>query len=303
MKKYYGIVFILLTFILTYIFWTFETPARTVSVYRGYSQLIASIALVAFTWINYISTRHRFIDKIFYGLDKSYMYHKYLSILAIIFIWIHNFTLKMGKIPGGEELRKQKLSGTGGPPQGFQHAEGFGEGGGGLFGINIPGKLFASWSLYIFTGLVIIFLIAYKLNYERWKLIHKLIAIPYVFGLIHYYSNSDYKVFSSSAFSLWMNLFNVIGILSILYSIFIYEITAFRYRYKVTSIKEIARNTLEITGTTSGKALQYKPGQFTFIKILGRNKWFPSHPFTMSQANKPGEIQFAIKALGDQIWP
>lgn len=127
MKKYYGII-IVLTFLLIWIFWCFEALSKPVYGYRGYSQLIASTALITFTWIFYISTRHRLIDKIFYGLHKSYIYHKYLSIMAIVLIWVH-----------------------------------------------------------IFTGLVIFFLITYKLNYERWKLIHKLILVPYVFGLIHYY--------------------------------------------------------------------------------------------------------------------
>lgn len=300
MKKYFGIILIVLTFLLTWIFWCFEALSKPVFGYRGYSQLIASIGLITFTWIFYISTRHRLMDKIFYGLDKSYVYHKYLSIMAIVLIWVHNFTVKMGRSSVGEGISKQKFTGTGNPPQGFKRPEGLGEGGGaGFFGIHISGREFASPSLYIFTGLVILFLITYKLNYERWKLIHKLILVPYVFGLIHYYSSSEYGPLTLSAFSIWMSLFNIIGILAALYSIFLYEITAFKYQYKVSSLKEVAKETLEITGITSGKSMQFKPGQFAFIKVLGRNKDFPSHPFTINQAYKPGEIQFAIKALGD----
>jgi predicted ferric reductase len=290
MKKYKGIISILITFLLTYIFWSFEQPLKQVSVYREYSQLIASIALIALAWINYISSRHVFINKIFYGLDKSYVYHKYLSIVAILFIWVHNFTLKMGGFSGG------KPSGMKGRPEGFKPPQGAESG---VFGIHIQGKELGSLSMYIFTAFIIFFLIAYKLEYQRWKLLHKLMLVPYAFGVIHYYLDADYTVFSYSAYSLWMNLINAIGILSALYVIFLYEGMAFKYRYKVSSIKEVAKGTIEITGTSSDKEMDYRPGQFAFMKVQGKKKGFPSHPFTMCQAHKAGEIKFAIKDLGD----
>lgn len=295
MKKFYGIILILLTFLLTYIFWIYEHSAKEVSVYRGYSQLIASFALVSLAWINYISSRHRYLDKVFYGLDKSYIYHKYLSILAIIFIWVHDFTLRIGKSSEKRSFEGNPI-GTKFPPEGFKRPEG---GATNILGMHISGRTFASWSMLIFTILVIFFIIAYKLEYERWKILHKLLLVPYVFGLIHYYLDSDYPVFSLTAYSIWMNLINAIGVLSALYSIFIYERTAFKYRYKVSNIREVAKGTLEITGTSTNNGMKYKPGQFAFIKVFDRKKGFPSHPFTICETYKPGVIQFAIKALGD----
>lgn len=294
MKKYKGLIGIILSFILTYIFWSFVQSGTTASNFRQYSQLIASLALITFAWVFYISTRHRYVDTIFNGLDNSYIYHKYLSILAIIFIWVHNFTLKMGSFSGG------RPSGIKAPGEGFKPSSKLAEGASsGLFNIPIPGKLLASWSLYIFTALVIIFIISYKLEYERWKLVHKLIIIPYIFGVVHYYLNAEYDVFALSAYSIWMSLMNLIGIISAIYSIFLYERFAFKYHYKVSNIKEVAKNMLEITGISSTNGMKYKPGQFAFMKILGKNKNFPSHPFTISQAPKSCEIQLTIKALGD----
>ncbi|QAA31981.1 FAD-binding oxidoreductase [Clostridium manihotivorum] len=289
MKKRLGLILILLSFIITWLCWIPERLASSMYANRQYSQLIASIALVVFTWINYISSRHRLIDKIFHGLDKSYAYHKYLSILAIILIWGHDLTLKTGRSSGG------KPSGFK-PPAGFERG---GEGGGNILSMFTNGKQLGTLSLYIFTGLTIFFLIAYKLEYEKWKLLHKLMIVPYVFGVVHYYLDSDYPVFALSAYSIWMNIMNAIGVLSAVYSICIYEYTAFRYKYEVTSVKEIAKDTYEITGTTNGKSLLYKAGQFAFMKVIGRKKGFPSHPFTMSQSEKIGQIQFAIKVLGD----
>lgn len=292
MKKYLGLLWILLSFILTYIFWIIESSSSSMSIYRQYSQFISSTALVSFAWINYISSRHRFVDDFFNGLDKSYIYHKYLSILAVILIWIHNFTLKMGRFRGGSESTKiTRLSGEFKPSENYD--------GSGVLGIHISGRQLGTWSLYAFTALTIFFLITYMIEYEKWKFLHKVMIIPYAFGVIHYYLDSDYSVFSLTAYSIWMNIINAIGILSAIYSVFFYEITAFKYKYKVSSIREAAKNTFEITGTSTGRELKYALGQFAFLKVIGRKKGFTSHPFTMCQCYKPGEIQFAIKVLGD----
>ncbi|MDP4094918.1 MAG: FAD-binding oxidoreductase [Bacillota bacterium] len=282
MKKYAGIVLIILSSLLTIAFWSFEQPVKTISVYRQVSQLIASIALLNLMWINYISTRHSLIDRIFNGLDKSYIYHKYLSILVIALIWFHNLTVGMGGHPGGFKQ-----------PGGFRHTQA----GGGLLGIS--GREFGSLSLAAFTGFVLIFLITNRLEYQKWKLSHKLMLIPYAFGIFHYYTTADYAVFSLSAYTLWMNFINAVGILSAFYSIFLYEKTAFKYHYRVSEVREIAKGTIEITGMAEGAEMKYKSGQFAFIKILGKKKGFPSHPFSISQAHKTGQIQFSIKSLGD----
>ena len=39
-----------------------------------------------------------------------------------------------------------------------------------------------------------------------------------------------------------------------------------------------------------GKDLEFKPGQFVFFKVLDKNNKFVSHPFTISEAPKKGEL-------------
>lgn len=81
--------------------------------------------------------------------------------------------------------------------------------------------------------------------------------IAYAMGIYHYYGSSDYAALSFSAFSIWMN---------------------------------VANGTLEITGSSLGKSMSFKPGQFAFLKIKGGKNNFTSHPFTISEAPKEGEI-------------
>lgn len=272
MKKKSGILLILFSMIITWVLWIFINPTREISTLSEYSQLLASFALVAFALINFISTRHKILDVLFDGLDKSYIYHKYLSISALTLVIIHNVTIEMGK-----KLERSQ-------------------------GIPIPRDpyaMYGAFSMYLFIILVFIALVAKKLNYERWKAIHKFMVIPYAMGIYHYYGSATYDVFSFKPFNIWLNIVNLIGILSVIYSIFLYEKISFKYKYKVSSLNIVADGTLEITGSALKKDIDYKPGQFAFIKTLQNDNKFVSHPFTISEAPKKGELQFTIKGLGD----
>ncbi|MBL4931662.1 ferric reductase-like transmembrane domain-containing protein [Clostridium paridis] len=272
MKKQKGLIIIMISIIITYISWAFIRPTRDIPAITQYSQLIAAIVMVFFCLVNFISTRHKFAEYMFNGLDKSYLYHKYLSIFSLILILIHNETIDIGK-------KLQRTSGIRMPKD--------------------PYAMYGSFSLYLFVALILIALLAKRLNYERWKVIHKFMIIPYSLGIYHYYGSSNYPTFSLDFFSIWMNLLNFIGIISAVYSIFIYEKKSFKYKYKVKSLRTVAIGTLEITGSALGKDLEYKPGQFAFLKVLNGESNFTSHPFTLSEAHKKGELQFTIKALGD----
>jgi predicted ferric reductase len=272
MRKRLGIILITLSMLITLVFWLMIKPTREISAMSGYSQLIASFALVAFAFINFISTRHKILDDLFDGLDKSYIYHKFLSILALVLVVIHDITIGVGR-----RIERSQ-------------------------GIRIPRDPYAaygSFSLYLFVILIIIAITAKRLNYERWKVIHKFMIIAYGFGIYHYYGSATYAVFSMEPFSIWLNIINFIGVVSIIYSVIFYEKTSFKYKYKIKNLEVVANGTLEITGGAIGKNLEFKPGQFAFLKILDSDNKFVSHPFTISEAPKKGELQFTIKALGD----
>ncbi|PJI08642.1 MULTISPECIES: ferredoxin reductase family protein [Clostridium] len=273
MRKKYGNLIIIFSILVTLALWLFVKPTRNISLLSQYSELLASIALVGFALINFISTRSKILDKIFHGIDKSYIYHRYLSISVLVILLIHDLTISIGKRigkMGGIKVHYDKV-----------------------------GALMGSLSLYLFVILIITAIVAKKLNYERWKNIHKLMIVAYAFGIYHYYFTSDYAVFSFTGFAAWMNIINLIGIMSAFYSIFLYEKVAFKYDFTVKNLNFVADGTLEITGATVGRSMDFKPGQFAFIKTKDNKNKFPSHPFTISEAPKDGEIQFTIKGLGD----
>lgn len=259
-------------FLLTIVFWLLLEPLEPITATAHVSQLIGSLALVGFAYVSFITTRHPWVDRLFDGLDKAYVAHKWVSIVSIALVILH-----IGILAGNDGLII--TSGVVNPEDG-------------------PGMLgWPSTILFLVLGLIAV--LAVKMNYETWKSIHKVMFLPYLVGLVHYYQCSDYMVLGLAPFNTWMNVINWVGVISVFYSVFIYERTAFRYRYHVSGVKTVARDTIEITGNTTGKYLEFNPGQFTFLKSPDRSIGFPSHPFTISQAPRKGEIQFTIKNLGD----
>lgn len=281
MRNRIGLFFIVLSCLFTGIVWSFSEPINTVSIYRQYSQLLASVSLVILAWVFFISTRSKAVDSLFHGLDKAYAYHRYLSMLTIALLWIHKVTIELGKIRVAKSVKPAAAGWL--ASLDWAHV----------------GKGAASLSLALFTGFVIFAIVASKLEYQKWKLLHKLMLIPFLLGVVHYYANSDYPPVTTAPYAVWMNIIILIGVLSAVYSIFLYEKTAFSYKYRVDQIKKVATDTLEISASALGAELQYKPGQYAFIKIAGKEDVFPSHPFSISQAPTPGRIQFTIKASGD----
>lgn len=259
-------------FLVTVVFWLLLEPVEPITATMHFSQLVGALSLVGLAYVSFITTRHPWVDRLFGGLDKAYVSHKWVSLLSIMLIIAH-----IGILAGGDGLIITR--GVVNPEDG-------------------PGML--GWpSTILFVVLALVAVLAVRMNYETWKSIHKIMFLPYLIGLAHYYQCSDYMVLGLVPFNTWLNVINWIGVISVFYSVFIYERTAFRYRYNVSGVETVAKDTVEITGSATGKHLEFNPGQFTFLKFPDRSINFPSHPFTMSQAPQKGEIQFTIKNLGD----
>ena len=268
MKK--GLLVLGTAAIITGITWVLTPPIyEFIPFVALFSQFIGALSLLGFAFTFFISTRHPFVDEMFNGLDKAYIAHKWIGIGSIALAIAHVVILVFGQ--------SMELIGSGFTPFGL---------------IGRPSML-----LFVILALAAIF--AKKMNYENWKSIHKFMILPYIIGLVHYYGASTYIPFGFNLFSIFMNIVNIIGIISAFYAIFVYERTAFRFKYKVSSVQTVAHKTLEITGKAIGEHISHQPGQFTFFKIQNESIKFPSHPFTISTASKADIIQFTIKNLGD----
>ncbi|MCL2850024.1 MAG: ferric reductase-like transmembrane domain-containing protein [Micrococcales bacterium] len=283
-----GLAAIAGVFGLTCLFWALSSPAETVATSGEVSQLLGGLALTAFAMLFTIATRAGVLDGLFGGLDKAYVVHKWLGVVAIGLVLVHFVTHGgAGHDATGPGSRRQRGDGPLGG-DGAQLADGqLGDG---------PDRWGVA-AMVAFVVLVAVALFAKKLSHETWKVVHKLMAVAYGVGLVHYYGASQYRPWGTSPYSLWLNLVNLLGVAAALYAVLVYEHVAFRHEYQVTGLRQVGMNNLEVTASPTGRALVWRPGQFTFVKFprLG----FGSHPFTIATAPDATTIQLAIRALGD----
>ena len=251
---------------ITIAMWVVSPTIETITTAQSLAELVGGLALVGFAWVFLISTRWSAIDRLFHGQDKAYVAHKWFAVISVVLAFTHMVVIHRATSARFAEVTI--LNHLGRP------------------------------SLILFVFLTTVALIGKKLKYEPWKMIHKLMVIPYVIGLAHYYGSTSFGIGFQTGLSAWMNLVNLVGVGSIIYTILLYLHLGFRYRYAVSEVKLLTPSTIEITGVAIGKPLSYRPGQFAFVRFPCHH--FNSHPFTISGANsKVDEIQFTIKALGD----
>lgn len=188
-------IFLGATCLITVMCWLFTEQITQISLMMQVSQLLAALSLVGFAYVNFISTRHSSVEHLFDGVDKAYAPHKWVSIGSLVLALLHIVLYVVDNALSTAETAVE---------------------------VNVWGVLGIP-SFLLFLALVLIALLAKKMNYEIWKVIHKFMCIPYFIGLAHYYGASDYAVGSVTPFSIWLNLINTIGIISVIYSIFLYE--------------------------------------------------------------------------------
>ncbi|MFY0595540.1 MAG: ferric reductase-like transmembrane domain-containing protein [Cognatishimia sp.] len=227
-----------------------------------FSQYMGIASLIAMAIVQFISTRWRPVEWLFGGLDQGYVFHKWLGILSMLFILIHDTVDAEMNHLGGQNLLEE-------------FAETLGE-----------------LSLYGLLILVVI-TIATFIPYHLWRWTHRLMGLFFLAGAAHYlfilkpFQNGD-------PIGLYTSAFCVLGIMC-----FSYRLLPARMRparaYVVDST-EVTGNVLAVTLKPEGRPLRYRAGQFAFASFVGSEP----HPFTISKApTEDGSIRMSIARLGD----
>lgn len=236
------------------------------------AQCLGGLALAGFAAMMVITTRLGLVDRWFCGLDKAYTVHKWLAVTSMTLALAHILLISLAQGGAHRGAPRQDMATM------LTHAGG-------------PAIAF-------FILLAVVAVAGRKLRYERWQNIHKLMGLPYLMGLAHYYGSSTFGAFGASWFSIWMDVVNVIGVAAWVYTVFFYQRAGFPYRYRVEAVRQVGTDTVEISCQPKGKALVSRAGQFAFIKADLPGGFGP-HPFTISSGAEEQTLQFSVKALGD----
>lgn len=230
-----------------------------------FSQYLGSAALILMGINQFLATRTPGLETLFGPLDRIYVLHKWLGVIAMVMLGLHDIIdAEMDGLAAGA------LSDA---------AEEFGE-----------------VSLYGLLILVIASIITF-IPYHLWKWTHRFIGVFFALGAFHYFFIE--KPFQNAdPLGLYITAFCLLGLASYLYMLVIRPWLPTGHRYTVSSVRKFSGVT-EVSLAPKGRGLKHKAGQFAFLAVKSSGLR-EEHPFTLSAAPETDRsLRFSIKELGD----
>ncbi len=239
----------------------FTTAAISLSAGVAALSLMAVAALLGARW--------GFIETCFGGLDRVYQAHKWLGIWALVFASLH-FLFKAG-------IKEWEVAAI----------------------ITLAPDLTRLVRQLSYVALVFIIMLALNRNipYNVWRWWHKLSGPLFLIAIVHWLSFKSPIALSSPA-GLWLAFVSMLGVSAAVYKLLLYRFVSNHAEYEVDGISPGA-GAVHMQLTPVGKAIDFEPGQFGFLRMKEEGLREP-HPFTIASAkSEDGRVDFLIRSLGD----
>lgn len=256
--------------LLNIILWTIFPPINDgrPNFLRAYiGEVIGSTMIILMASGFFLTTRARWAEPFFGGLDKMYLSHKRANTAAFLLIFVHILV-----VPIAAEFRLGNYM-----------------------------------AIVAFLGILTIVLLTLSpripllnkltnASYEQWKKLHRFIGIFYTIGFFHSFFVDGLSALV--AFS-YVQVIFILGLLCYLYTEIFSRFTKKFLPYSVSAARRLNGSTTEVTLTPKKERLTHQPGQFLFVRFPGAGGLDESHPFTISSAPAESAIRLTIKASGD----
>ena len=272
MKQSTGNLFIIGLVILNIVVWLVFPPVNDgrPNFLRQYAgEIIGSNNIILMACSLFLSTRPKWAEKYFGGLDKMYMTHRHTGTAAFLLIFVHVLTVP--------------ISTTG-------------------------WRLGNYLAVVAFTGIVTIVLVTLApripfLNrltgsdYDDWKKLKRWIG---VFFIIAFFHSLTVNALDAKTAITWVMLFFIIGTVSYLYTEIFGGIFKKFVPYNVEAVKHPNNSSTEVTlRPKKGPIRAHRAGQFLFVRFPRDKDLNESHPFTISSAPAEDVLRLTIKASGN----
>jgi predicted ferric reductase len=232
-------------------------------------EIIGSNNIILMACSLFLSTRPKWAEKYFGGLDKMYMTHRHTGTAAFLLIFAHVLTVP----------------------------------------ITTTGWRLGNYLAVIaFTGIVTIVLITLapripylnKLtggDYEDWKKLKRYIGIFFILGFIH---SLTVDALDAKIAITWVMIFFIIGTVSYLYTEIFGGLFKQFLPYHVEAVKHPNNSSTEVTMRAKKQPIKkHRAGQFLFVRFPRDKILNESHPFTISSAPSEDVLRLTIKASGN----
>jgi len=220
-----------------------------------------------------LGSRLKLLDRAF-GLDKVVIFHRKMGVVGAVLLLSHPLLMALAK-------------------KSFK-----------LF------SLHTSWQVNLGKGallllvagvLLALYYSKFRLDYNAWRLIHKLMIAAVVLAFAHSIIIGD--AFQIRWVKVWWWVLLVLACAAFFWQNFI-VIPFGRKKYIVKAVTKETHDTFTLrfapAGDPGAAVLDYKPGQFMFLELKHRGRMSEEHPFTISSSpTSKGHITATIKKSGN----
>jgi predicted ferric reductase len=275
MKRNFGNIAIVILVILNIVVWLVFPPVNDgrenfIRQYAG--EIIGANNIILMACSLFLSTRPKWAEKYFGGLDKMYLTHRHTGTAAFLLIFVHVLTVP----------------------------------------ITTTGWALGNYLAVIaFTGIVFIVLITLApripfLNwliggdYNDWKKLKRYIGIFFMLAFIH--SLTVPHPLNALIAITWVQIFFIIGTVSYFYTELFGGFFKKFLPYTVEAVSHPNTSTTEVVLRAKKDPIQkHRAGQFLFVRFPSDKTLNESHPFTISSAPALREnvLRVTIKSSGD----
>lgn len=260
--------------------WMISFPESTIRnnlkpflVYGSQAAALTGFALFALTFV--LSTRMKWLEDYFGGLDKIYHVHHTMGKAALLLLLVHPVMLSFRFIPEDPGRLLWYLLPV--------HRQ---------FEVNI-----GSWALWGLILLMILTLLI-RMPYDKWKISHKFMGIFFILGVAHIYF-LDLSRSANPALAAYLVVLSAAGIAAWVYKSVIYDFVIKKVRFRVEKVDHLNDKVMEIILKPFRDGISYTPGQFYFFSFISPGLSRESHPYTVCDMSPEGNITIMVKSLGD----
>jgi predicted ferric reductase len=278
-RKNIGLVTILILVFFPILRWAFLMPLNISffdfnSTMTSLGQITGLAGMALFSVSLILSSRLKFLDEYFYGLNNVYDFHRWLGAFSFCLLLIHPLFLVIKYIQ--ISLRSAALF---------------------LLPFQDQAISFGIIALILMIILMVITLYT-KVKYQIWKVSHKFMVAVFIFAILHsFFITSD--ISRDNILRYYILILAGLGLISSFYRAVFNKFFNNNFEYAIKKINKLNQTVIEIELEPKDRILDFTPGQFIFIYFISREISSEIHPFSISSAPGNNNLKLVIKSLGD----
>jgi predicted ferric reductase len=165
-----------------------------------------------------------------------------------------------------------------------------------------PGMITATvgTALLVVVGLTSVALARRRLPYEWWYAIHLAAYAGIALAWFHQIPTGNELALDDVAANYWRALYIVTLAALLVFRLGVPAVNALRFRLRVAEVVREAPDVVSVR--VKGRQLDRlgaRPGQFFLWRFVTRDRWWESHPFSLSEAPNGRTLRMTAKAVGD----